>query len=118
MLKELNRLWEQALRRRAAWQRWYRKRPHNRVRRPRLRDERGRPIGYGPAVPVPEPELPAYFCEKVALPSGRWEARLAHGDVAAAYRLARHPQPAPELVPPLPLAEEEIRRRYEELCCR
>jgi hypothetical protein len=113
MLKELNKLWEKARHQRAVWQRWYRKLPHNRVLRPRLRDEFGRRIGYGPPVPVPEPELDPRFCRKVALPSGRLEVRLSDGWIEAAYRQARYPKRMPEEVEPLPVAEEEIRRLWE-----
>jgi hypothetical protein len=118
MLKELNKLWLKAQRQAAAWRRWYRKLPHNRTRRPRLRDEHGWLIGYGPPEPMPEPELHPCFCEKVELPSGRFEVRLSGGRVEAAYRLARYPRRAPEEVVPLPMAAEEVRRRYAKYCCR
>ena len=117
MLKELNRLWLKAQHQAAAWQRWYRKLPHNRVRRPRLRDAHGRLIGYGPPEPRPEPDLPPCFCRKVQLPSGRLAVVLSGGSVEAAYRLARSPSPTPEGTGPLPIAEEEIRRKYQECCC-
>jgi hypothetical protein len=118
MLKELNKLWGKAQRQKGAWQRWYRKLPHNRVRRPRLRDEHGRLVGHGPPEPMPEPELHPCFCRKVKLPSGRFEVFLSDGGVEAAYRLARHPKRTPEEVEPLPIAEEDVRRRYEQYCCR
>jgi hypothetical protein len=116
MLKELNKLWMQARRRAAAWRRWARKLPHNRVRRPRLRDARGRPIGYGPPQPLPEPPLSACFCQKVTLPSGQIEIVLSDAGIEAAYRLARHPKSTAEEVPPLPIADKEIRRMYEQWC--
>ncbi len=112
-LKELNRLWQRAQHAAAAWRRWYRKLPHNRVRRPHIRDAAGRRIGYGPAVPVPEPALPSCFCRKVHLPSGRLEVVLADEGVEAAYRLARYPKPTPEEVVPLPRTEEKICAMYE-----
>src|SRR5262249_4985090 len=118
MLKELNKRWLKAQHQAAAWQRWYRKLPHNRVRRPRLRDEQGRRIGHGPPEPLPEPELPACFCRKVELPSGRCEVFWSGGNVADAYRLARYPRRTPEELIPLPITEEEIRRRYEQHGCR
>jgi hypothetical protein len=114
-LKELNKLWVKAQRQAAAWRRWYRKLPHNRVRRRRLRDEQGRPIGHGPPEPVPEPALPSGFCRKVELPSGRFEVRLLDGSVPAAYRLARYPRRTPEEVEALPIAEDQIRRQYEQV---
>jgi hypothetical protein len=116
MLKELNKLWERSRRQAAAWQRWYRKLPHNRVRRERVRDEQGRPIGYGPPTALPEPELSAYFCRKVELPSGRFEAVLSGGEVEAAYRLARQPRQTPANVVPLPIAEDDVRKWFEEYC--
>lgn len=118
MLKELDKLWLRARRQRAAWHRWYRKLPHNRVRRPRIRDAHGRTVGYGPPVPLPEPELSAAFCRKTELPSGRLEVILLDNWIEAAYRLARYPKPTRELVQPLPVADEEIRQRYEQHCRR
>jgi hypothetical protein len=118
MLKELNKLWLKARRRATAWKRWHRKLPHNRVRRARLRDEQGRPIGHGPPEPLPEPALPASFCRKVQLPSGRWEVFLSGGAVEIAYRLARRPRPTAEAVQPLPILEEEVRRLYEAHSCK
>jgi hypothetical protein len=118
MLKELNAVWLQARRQVAAWRRWSRKQPHNRVRRQRLRDERGRPVGYGPPEPVPEPALPLGICQAVRLPSGRVEMVWSGGCVETTYRLARHPKQTPGEVVPLPLSEDEIRRRYEQYCRR
>jgi hypothetical protein len=112
-LKELYRHWRKAQHAAAVWRRWYRKLPHNRVRRQCLRDAAGRRIGHGPPIPVPEPALPAFTCRKVELPSGRFEVFLADEDVEAAYRLARYPKPTAEEVVPLPLTEEKIRALYE-----
>src|SRR5215218_4128081 len=103
MLKELNRLWVAAQRQAAAWRRWNRKLPHNRVRRPRIRDLAGRTAGYGPPVPVPEPALASPFCRKVELPSGRSGVQLTDREIEAAYRLARRPRPTAAEVQPLPL---------------
>ncbi|MCI0639055.1 MAG: hypothetical protein L0Y72_20620 [Gemmataceae bacterium] len=115
-LKELNKLWEKAKRQRAAWQRWIRKLPHNRVSRPRLCDERGRTIGYGSPIPLPEPVLHPAFCRKVQLPSGRWDVELRDVGIESAYRLARHPKATPDAVVPLPVALEEVHRLYDEHC--
>ncbi len=112
MLKELNKLLLRARHRRAAWQRWQRKMPHNRVRRARL-VEAGRLVGYGPPEPLPEPELPAVFCRKVTLPSGRCEVVLEYDVIEEAYRLARHPKPSPADLLPLPIREEEVRALFE-----
>jgi hypothetical protein len=112
MLKELNARWFRARRQAAAWQRWNRKLPHNRVRRSRIRDDRGRIIGYGPSIPLPEPPLPADFCRKMQLPSGRWDLVLFDDGIEAAYRLARFPKPSPQDVSLLSISEEQIRQRY------
>lgn len=110
----MNQAWLLALKERAAWQRWSRKLPHNRVRRPRIRNERGQTIGYGPRVPVPEPELSTVFCQKVQLPSGRVDVVLAETGISAAYRQSRYPKPTEAEVEPLPISEEEVRA----LCAR
>jgi hypothetical protein len=99
----------------AAWRRWSAKLPHNRVRRPRLRDDRGRVIAYGEPVSIPEPPLPASGCRMVTKPSGKVELILA-GSCGAdlrrlqeAYRLARRPQPSEADVPALPVTLTEVR---------
>jgi hypothetical protein len=116
MLKELNKLWFGARRQAAAWKRWQRKLPHNRVRRPRIRDDRGRVIGYGPPTPLPEPQFHPAFCRRVALPSGATELLVDDAGIEAAYRLARHPKATKEDVAKFPLAEDEIRRLYQAHC--
>lgn len=116
MLKELNKLWFQARRQAAAWRRWHRKLPHNRIRRSRIRDGQGRVIGYGPPTSLAEPQLHPGFCRKVTLPSGKVEVIAKHHEIEAAYRLARYPRPRPEDVVPLPITEAEIVRMYTEHC--
>jgi hypothetical protein len=118
MLKELNRLWLEARRQAAAWQRWTRKRPHNRVRRPRIRNERGWVTGYGPPQPLPEPVLSPYFCQKVELPSGRTDVFLSGERVGQAYHLARFPKAGASEVAPLPVTDAEIRAWYAQYCRR
>jgi hypothetical protein len=114
MLKDLNKLWQKALRQRAAWERWSRKLPHNRVRRSVVRDHDGNVIEQLPPVPVPEPALSAPFCRKVVLPSGKVIVQLEDRGIEAAYRLARYPKATAETVMPLLISEEEVR----ELHCR
>jgi hypothetical protein len=116
MLKELNKLWTTALRQAAAWRRWNRKLPHNRVSRQRIRDEAGRVIGYSPASPVPEPMLTSPFCRKVQLPSGRMDVFVTDRGIEAAYRLARCPRNSAGEVGSLPVTEEAVRRMFEEYC--
>ena len=115
-LKELNRLWVRALHEAAAWRRWHRKLPHNRVRRPRLRDADGHPVGNGPPAPVPEPALSSPFCRVKELPSGKTDVFLDDRGIEAAYRLARRPCATAAEVKPLPLTEEAIRRMSAEYC--
>jgi hypothetical protein len=109
MLKELSKAWQKALRQRGAWQRWYRKLPHNRVRRVRIRNEKGETIGYGNPMPIPEPAVSPTFCRKVMLPSGKEAIELDSRGTEAAYRLARYPKSSAEEVMPLAISEEEIR---------
>lgn len=116
MLKELNRLWVRARHEAAAWRRWHRKRPHNRVRRERLRDAAGRVVGYGPPVPVPEPPLSSPFCRLTELPSGTVDVFADDRGIEAAYRLARRPYATRDEVKPLPVADDRIRRLFEEYC--
>jgi hypothetical protein len=125
--RELRSLWRAVLVRRrqvAAWRRWSAKLPHNRVKRERLRDANGRVVGYGAAVPVPEPPLPppsqnVVACRRVTRPSGKVEVELAGPCGAAlrrlqeAYRLARRPKPTAAEVEPLPVTAEEVRQWKE-----
>jgi hypothetical protein len=119
---ELRSLWRAVLVRRkqvAAWRRWAAKRPHNRVKREKVRDATGRVLGHGASVPVPEPPLPAVSCRRVTRPSGKVEVELAGPSGAAlrrlqeAYRLARRPKPTAAEVEPLPVTIEEVRRWRE-----
>jgi hypothetical protein len=116
MLKALNRVWLRARSQAAAWRRWHRKLPHNRVRRQHLRDAQGRLIGYGPPEPLPEPPLHPGFCRKAELPSGRIELALTGAIIEEAYRLARHPKATGEEVKPFPINFEEIGRLYQLYC--
>lgn len=112
LLKELNRLWVRGRQEAAAWRRWHRKLPHNRVRRPRLRDDIGRPVGHGP----PEPVLSSPVCRVRQMPSGKADVFLDDHVVESAYRLAGRPWPTAPEVRPLPLSEEAVRRIVAEYC--
>jgi hypothetical protein len=116
MLKELNRLWVRAQHEAAAWRRWHRKLPHNRVQHERLRDAAGRPVGYGPPRPAPEPPLSSPFCRVAELPSGKSAVFLDDRGVEVAYRLARRPCAKSDEVNALPMSEEVLRRLFEEYC--
>jgi hypothetical protein len=110
LLKELNKRWEHARRQAAAWKRWNRKLPHNRVRWPIVRDDQGRRVGHGVPVPWPEPELDPRFCRKIELPSGRVDLVLSGCEIEADYRQARYPKATEAEVTPLTMNEAEIRR--------
>jgi hypothetical protein len=118
----LRDLWRAVLIRRrqvAAWRRWAAKAPHNRVTRPRVRDQSGRVVGYAAGVPVPEPPLPAVACRTVTRPSGRVEVEFAGPGgkdlrrLQEAYRLARRPRATVAEVEPLPVTTEDVRRWQE-----
>ncbi len=122
LLKRLNARYEKAVRLFAAWIRWQRKLPHNRVLRETLLDSRGRKIGRRVVGPRPEPRLDPLFCtrQKVVhhwssagkhLSEGETIERVAFTDhgISRAYRSARHPASAGELVAPLQLTPERIR---------
>lgn len=88
-LRRLRFLWFRTLRRLAAWHRWNRKRPHNRVLWRRVRVD-GRPVGWERAAPWNEPAVPAFMVEQ------RWgERSLAHGWVDVLYRDAKRPSAEP-----------------------
>jgi hypothetical protein len=116
MLKALTACVLRARRQKAAWERWARKQPHNRVRRPVLRDEAGQVVGHGPPEPMPEPPIDPVFCRKVELPSGKVVVQLLDHDIEAAYRQARHPAAKPEEVRPLLIPEEQVAGLYRQAC--
>jgi len=128
LLKRLHRACEEARRQFAAWQRWRRKMPHNRVIRRWLRDDQGRRIGCVIAGPRPEPSLSPLFCVRRLTPSF-WsedgkplkEARFVEDVVfddrglQTAYRTARKLAASPETVQPLSIAVEELQRLAADL---
>jgi hypothetical protein len=123
LLKQLNRLCEKAQRLHAQWQRWRRKKPHNRLLRRKVRDAEGRVVGREVVGPWPEPPLCPLFCAREQtvshfdedgriLREGRRAERVVFHDhgIPAAYRAARRPAPAADQVVPLPLSAEDVRR--------
>jgi hypothetical protein len=113
LLKELNALCEKARRQYAAWQRWERKMPHNRVIRRKVKDDQGRVIRTEVIGPRPEPPLPAPFCTRYqAVVRGRAIERVAFSDlgIPAAYRAARKPAASKEEVKPPGLTPEQVNR--------
>jgi len=129
LLKLLNARWLVAQRRHAQWQRWFRKKPANRVVRRWLRDGEGRKIGREVVGRQPEPRVCPLFCKRVTvvshwsesgecLPAGRevdGYALLAPLGIPKTYRAARTPAPTAEAVRPLPLTAAEIRRLAADL---
>ena len=126
LLKELHRLCERARRQFAAWQRWRRKLPHNRVLRRTVVNETGVKIGVEVVGPRPEPELPPLFCvprrmltywseDGRPLKTGRPVEIVEFDDhgVPDAYQAARRPVAAETAVQPLRLTAEEVRRLAE-----
>jgi len=125
-LKLLNIVYQEAIRRARAWQRWYRKDPHNRVVRRRIRNAQGQTIGYEPSIPVPEPVLCAVFSQKTLEKrqvdkrgnfsrDGFVEERvvLEHAWIPGDYAAARKPVSEPADVRPLHCSAAEIDDLYE-----
>jgi len=87
-LKRLHHLWSLVYRREAAWKRWDRKDPHNRIIRKKLRNVNGQCVGYEPTTtPIPEPKTPDLD----------YYDHLWIGDL---YFKAKHPKAKPEEVEP------------------
>lgn len=125
-LKHLNGLYFRALREAAAWRRWHRKEPHNRVSRPRLRNQAGQVVGYGPPVPVSEPRLSTLFTQFVqvprfvdrrggACPDGFFEpeVKLDPPTVVEDYRKARQPAADAAAVAPLSMSPGQIDELFD-----
>ena len=92
-LKRVRLLWFRTVRRQAAWTRWHRKQPQNRVIRWRLRDSARRPVGWEQLGPRPEPLVPPFMVVE------DWRGRfVTHEWVDALYREARRPLPEPRPV--------------------
>lgn len=128
-LKELNKIFVDALHKKAAWERWERKEPRNRVGRQKLRDSNGKAVGYGIPVPLNEPELNGllekqmYFSDvdrsgkynivkgKV-VPVEKGKVSFIHQAelIAQEYKYARTPQPSDKGVRQLKLSVETIDR--------
>ena len=64
-LKALNMDYNKALHEKAAWERWDRKEPQNRVVRAKLKDSKGNVVGYAAPVPQKEPAITSIFLKKV-----------------------------------------------------
>jgi hypothetical protein len=126
LLKKLNVLCERARRQFAAWQRWHRKMPHNRVLRRKVVDADGRRIGREVVGPMEEPPLSELFRtvrhvrtywsqDGKPLRDGRLVEEACFDDrgIPEAYRSARRPAGSETDVKPLRLDLEEVRRLCE-----
>ena len=129
-LRFLNGIYQKALSSAAAWNRWERKAPHNRVQRRKIFDEQGRCCGrqvvldaLGQPLMQPEPKICPLFCNKVSkkclmrvLVDGRWHTKLIEREfieindlgVPAAARQSRTPLESELLVKPLSLTVQQI----------
>ncbi len=122
-LKELNKLYTKALHQKAAFERWERKEPHNRVSRTKLRDSDGQTVGYGAPQEVPEPKLNGLLIKEEYLSDltrggayvkGMKTKRAKVSWVMGAeligevYKTARHPHPTAEGVKMMKLAPHII----------
>jgi hypothetical protein len=88
-LKRIHKVYWAGLKKIAAWQRWHRKLPHNRVLTRWHRDAAGRKIRRVPIGPWPEPVIPEVVG---AICQGGYP-------VVADYQSARHGQPEDQVRP-------------------
>ena len=135
LLKRLFAHWQEAQRRRAEWERWARKAPHNRLVRQPVRDVKGRIVGRVILGPWTEPPLcPVFLVKRQEVdqfhPDSRydWETKQWSGPlrdvvrpvrlpggtemgaaVEADYRNASNPRADPSEVRPLTLTEAQLR---------
>jgi len=121
-LKALQKLYQDALRRRAAWERWERKLPENRISRKKIRNSAGQVVGFMAPQPLTEPELNALLeKEEYKTYQDRFGAysskqhvrervvfRRFAEDILSDYRNARFPVSSENQVQPLELSEEQI----------
>lgn len=127
-LKALNMDFDKALHQKAAWERWDRKEPQNRVMRARLKDSTGKVVGYAAPIPLPEPELSSIFLKKV-VKKVQWSKKGGyHKDgieetfveldklpIFEDYWKSRYPVAGEEGVSPLSLKLDEIEELHKKL---
>jgi hypothetical protein len=128
-LRFLNGVYQKALSLAAAWERWDRKLPKNRVERRKIRDDERRVVAYGESVPLAEPEICPVFFDKVVrnvnldrngkffkggIPKTFVEDNGLGEKILAASRQARTPVASPEDVRPLRISVKEIDELYEQ----
>ena len=126
-LKLLNKLYSEAIRNKAQWERWNRKDPHNRVTRKKIRNSAGEVVGYQAPEPMSEPELcptleklkkkvdfdknGKYYKEGIELEFVEFRNNKLQL-IPDIYREARYPKESPDDVKPMKLSLKEI----DELC--
>lgn len=113
-LKFLHKLYWEAVRMKAQWERWNRKAPKNRVMRKKIRDEKRQVIGYEAPVPMPEPNIETPFLRKYEvrrMGEVSQALELLYAEVREAF-LSTGPQPTPEAVKPLPMKLDRIEALY------
>jgi hypothetical protein len=116
-LRYLNMVYQKTLSLAAAWRRWYRKQPENRIFRPRIKDETGFVVGLGDPVPWKEPEIcPIFSYKETGLTWDKKEymaVEIDKPDILYAARQARTPCLTPEDVRPLPMTVQTINDLYD-----
>ena len=111
--------------------RWFRKSPRNRVSKPRLRNEKGWRIGYGPSTPIPAPRVTHRNLATVVLKRSRVDVNgIIHERHVTLQRMrlkklsreilicrgeAAQVCDAPEKVKPMSMTAERIYRLHDEL---
>lgn len=102
-LKFIHKCYYQMLHDAAAWERWNRKEPQNRVIRRWIRNDEGHKVGHEIVGPAPEPQV---FWDL------QHETRLFKGAWVRDFQNARMPKKTPEEVRPLEHSIDEINRMY------
>ena len=97
----------------AAWQRWNRKLPKNRIIKRTVRDESGRPIrrepkldAAGNVIPIPEPKQPIAY-QGFRIPGSHFDSNILDV-IESDYRTARVPWQSAAEARPLALSAEQI----------
>jgi hypothetical protein len=130
-LKVINMAFTKAISQKAAWERWDRKRPQNRVIRFKIKDAQGRVIGYENPIPMPEPEVCPIFCNKI-VKKVQWDKQnnyhkdgieetfmeLSTLPIYEDYRRARYPVQAEEAVEFLSLSSQLIDELYRKVTAK
>ncbi len=110
MLKKIKKLWWKTLRQKATWTRWKRKIPKNRVRREKIRNEKGQVVGWKVLGPNPEPTVNPILSNHVMTTEKQWFQGEGFKDVVverlymtgsqfiAAAESCRRPKASPEEV--------------------